>query len=502
MNRRGWQPPAGQRRRDHEQTGYMDRRTFLKASVAGAGLAGAGATASAADLVNIALPSLGLTHPKPRTPVEKIVIVMMENRSVDHLLGWYAAENAAFDATQTASYPDLRDGGSGAPVATRNWGRSGRNNFHGRGFSDPGHGWDAGRVQFNGGACDGFLFEDSGNDEFALSYYDARDVPVWADIVRTFTTCDRYFCSVLGPTQPNRYYLYSGQSHGWMDNTLPPQSGRQEWLLGWDWPTILTLLDRAGVSWGWYFSNLPEIAFWGARHLKGVRHISNYFLDAALGLLPQVSFVDPWFLGVPAGVSNDDHPHADLRLGQEFIWGVTSAFIESPDFRRGALFLTYDEWGGFWDHVPPPRFPDDRASTNIDQDFAQAGFRVPTAVVSPWTQGGRVHHGVLEHASIIKFVAENWGAGYLTKRHRETTSIEPAFGNFQRYRPEADLRRYIAPLRVRLEPTLENLGLLSSSTPAAVSDLHRLAELGWFEQLGLRTDWRFEDSFREAPAAL
>ena len=114
----------------------------------------------------------------------------------------------------------------------------------------------------------------------------------------------------------------------------------------------MTLLDRAGVTWAWYFSNLPEIAFWGPRHLKGLRHISEYYADAAAGLLPQVSFIDPFYIG-PQGLANDDHPHADLRLGQEFISDVAGAFVESPDYRSGALFITYDEWGGFWDHVQP-----------------------------------------------------------------------------------------------------------------------------------------------------
>jgi phospholipase C len=209
-----------------------------------------------------------------------------------------------------------------------------------------------------------------------------------------------------------------------------------------------------------------------------------------------VSFVDPFYIG-PQGLANDDHPHADLRLGQEFISDVAGAFVESPDFRRSALFITYDEWGGFWDHVRPPKFPDDRASANLAQDFGQGGFRVPTVVVSPWTQGGKVHHGVYDHASIIKFVADNWGTGYLTKRHRLTNSIGASFGGFTSYRPEADLVSYTAPLSARLDVLLQRL-----QRQVATSDVHRLAELGWFETLGIRTDWRLEDSFRSSRAAI
>src|SRR5690606_15809626 len=112
------------------------------------------------------------------------------------------------------------------------------------------------------------------------------------------------------------------------------------------------------------------------------------------GQLPQVSFVDPFFT-TPNGLANDDHPHAHLRLGQAFISDVVEAFVSSPHYQRGALVLTYDEWGGFWDHVPPPRGRDDRGTDHDpggDDDFGQLGFRVPSTIVSPWTRGATVDH--------------------------------------------------------------------------------------------------------------
>jgi phospholipase C len=377
-------------------------------------------------------------------------------------------------------------------VPTSDWGVRGRKNFHGRGFNDPGHGWDAGRVQWNGGKMDGFLADGSGNDEYALSTYGAEDVPVWAELVRGFTALDHWHCSLLGPTQPNRYYLHSAQSAGLTDNSLPPEvaGDHPEWTLGWDWPTVWDLCKAAGVSCAYYYCNLPEVAFWGPRHVDVARHISSYYEDAALGRLPQVSFVDPWF-SAPEGLANDDHPHADIRLGQELLSDVAGAFVESPNFATGALVVTYDEWGGFWDHVAPPRLPDDRASDDPKLDFGRAGFRVPSAVVSPWTQGGRVDHTTYDHASVLRFVSDNWGLEYLTKRHASTNSLAPSFGDFRTYQPEFDLVPYTAPDEARLEPTEEQLGVA-----APTGDLHRLAELGWFERFGFRTDWRFEDSFR------
>ena len=479
----------------------MDRRTFLKSAGLGIGLAAGAANSARAGLANLALPSLGLDRPAARTPVEHIVVLMMENRSTNHYLGWYGAENDDFDGIQQAAFPDA----SGQLVATEAWGANGRKDFHGRGHPDPSHGWGGGRLERNGGACDGWLHPGTGNDEFAISYYDAVDIPVWAQVTRGWQAYDRWFCSLLGPTQPNRYYLHSGQSGGLKNNDLPPQLAQDhpEWAHGWDWPTIWTLLENKGVSCAYYFCNLPEILFWGERHIRHARHISDFYAEAAVGNLPQVSFIDPWFIG-PEGVANDDHPHADLRLGQTFLSDVIESFTNSPNYRSGALVLTYDEWGGFWDHVDPPRLADDRgtpADPGGQDDFGQLGFRIPSSIVSPWTAakpngGNRVDHTTYDHTSIVRFIQDNWGLGdrYLTTRVASTNSIEHAFKRFRSYQPEVDFERYRAPADLVLEPTLEPY--------SGQSDLHTLAGMGWFDGRAVRTDWRLEDSFLRGLPAL
>lgn len=521
----------------------MDRRTFVKGAVAGAGIAATGATAARANLVNLVLPTLGIETRDPRTPVEHIVVVMMENRSVDHFLGWYGAENPAFDGHQQGIYPDLRQGPQvpgGPALGTESWGVAGRHNYHGRGFSDPSHSWSGGRRERAGGSLTGWLDPETDNDEYTLSTYQSLDIPVWAQLTRDYQAYDRWFCSLLGPTQPNRYYAHSGQSGGVTNNSLPPELAGEhpEWTAGWDWPTIWTLCARYGITANYYFSNLPELAFWGARHLTHVRHVANYFVDALTGTLPQVSFVDPWF-SFPEGLANDDHPHADIRLGQAFLSDVVEAFVMSPHYQRGAMVITYDEWGGFWDHVDPPRLADDRATPSDpggDDDFGQVGFRIPSTIISPWTRTPRnglsaVDHTVYEHSSIIKFIADNWNLPYLTTRQRMTNSIETAFGGFQSYDPEPAFVPYEAPLHVFLEPTLEQAGIdlaedvlgpvadlvgqvpipiaLASAPPQASAlagpvtgalsgpnnELFRLAELGWFDGLSVNIDHRFEDSF-------
>ena len=501
----------------------VDRRSFMRGALATAGTVAAvrGAPAAAGP-VNLALPSLRAGRRPARTPVEHLVVVMMENRSVDHYLGWYGVENDDFDATQVRSYRDLRQGPDGPTIATQPWGARGHKNFHGRGFADPSHGWTGGRVERNGGACDGWMDPETGNDELALSTYDAADIPVWARLVRDYQAYDRWFCSLLAPTQPNRYYLHSAQSGGLKNNALPPElvGEHPEWIAGWDWPTLWTLCEAYGVSAKYYFSNLPQLAFWGARHLAHARPIAEYYLDAALGTLPQVAIIDPWYIG-PNGIANDDHPHADIRLGQAFLSDVVEAFGSSPCYRKGALVVTYDEWGGFWDHVDPPRLADDRATPSDpggENDFGQVGFRIPSAIMSPWTrtpdgQSSRVDHTVYEHSSFLRFVSENWGLPHLTARDRSTNSLGNAFRGFADFNPDPSFVPYDAPLLVPLEPLLEDpAGSLETlpipiSLPTSIategSDLHLLAETGWFDSLPVNIDGRFEDSFlRSRPALL
>jgi phospholipase C len=468
----------------------IDRRRFLRTAAAGVGAAAAGGLWRP-SFANIALPGASRTTVRPRTPIEHTLVLMMENRSVDHYLGWRGGE-AGFDATQHRTYTD----DAGIPFATEAWGASGRGDYRGCGFQDPGHGWDAGRVQAmdndGDGEPDGWLREGSGNDAYALSYYGPNDVPVTAAMTRRFTTFDRYFASVLTSTYPNREYLHSCQ--GIRNNDFPPETGNPDWTLGFDWPTLWDTLDMKGVTWKYYFSNLPVIALWGRKNLHGARHISEYYLDALLGTLPQVAFIDPWFVG-PDGLANDDHPHADNRLGQQLISDVVTALLESPAWHRSALFVTYDEWGGFFDHVAPPSVADPRAAEGFDR----LGFRVPTHVVSPYAPAGATNSGLYDHTSIVKFIEGNFGLVRLADldpnaRDAGGRDIGNAFGDFSGFDPEVDVQdfRYTAPP-----------GALTGGCQlleAAETGLHQLAAVGWFDDLGLPVGRRFEESFRTALA--
>lgn len=343
-----------------------------------------------------------LNLPASSSPIDHVVVLMMENRSFDHWLGWLATDDAWLDNALTRYGPDAAVVGAphqtyldttGTPVDTAHLldFLAGGNPWRGCDHPDPGHGWNHGRRQRDLG----FLATGTGNDRFATGYYLADDVPFSSRLARRFTVCDQSFCSVLGPTYPNREYLHSAQSGGYKNNYLPIAEG------GFTWPTIWERLAGAGVSAGYYYVDLPVTALFGPRLNSVTAPIDQYFGRCADGTLPQVTFLDPGFQG---GSRTDNHPHGDIRAGEAFVRDAFRAFAESPHWQNGLFILTYDEWGGFFDHVTPPVVPDDRWSEVDADNFGQLGFRVPTVLASPYSQVGAVDHTTYDHTSILRFL--------------------------------------------------------------------------------------------------
>jgi len=399
----------------------LSRRDFLQRTAYAAGLAGvAGLSADTilAEAAHASHRQSGLPSGR-NIPIDHFVILMMENRSFDHYFGWLGDEA---DATQSARYRNPQ----GQVVSTRHASSlgSGGVEWKGCGHPDPGHGWESGRAQLNGG----FLAEGSGNDEFALCYYNRGELPLIHAASSAYTLYDRYFCSILASTYPNRFYKWSAQSGGQKDNDF------QLGTAGYQHETIFDRAIPRGVSARYYNSDLPFAALFGPRAGTWVNPISRYYADCAAGTLPNITIVDPPFTdgGGGDGLSADEHPLGDVRLGQAFTADVVNAFVRSPNYRRGALFLIYDEWGGFFDHVRPPRTVDDRMSRNPLEDFGQMGFRVPAVSISPYTRSStsgrvRVDHGIYGHESILKLISQRFGLGFLTKRHRYARNIGHSF---------------------------------------------------------------------------
>jgi phospholipase C len=402
---------------------HMRRRDFLGRTAALAGGAALAGTLPAETLIAEATRRTGLRPlPSPSNlPIDTFVILMMENRSFDHYFGWHPdadSRNAGL------TYPDVE----GDPHKTHRL----TPDFQGCAFRDPDHGWDGGRHQWNGGRNDGFYRGNeagTGSDEFAIGYYEKKDLGFLPHAADAFTLYDRWFCSIMASTYPNRHYQWSAQNGGQKSNELPLDSN-----LGFTWETIFDRAKANGVSVGYYNSDLPFAALYGLRGILWTLPIAAFYAQAALGTLPNICIVDPPFLdgGGGNGVSADEHPHGDIRLGQAFMSDVAHAFLESPQYKRGALFIDYDEWGGFFDHVKPKFVPDDRHDPNdIYNDWSLTGFRTPGVVLSPYTRKGGVSHMTVTHESILKLISYKFGFGYLNKRHRHASNIGRSF-NFKR----------------------------------------------------------------------
>ena len=274
---------------------------------------------------------------------------------------------------------------------------------------------------------DGFL-TDTHNDEFAVSYYKASDRPFMASLARHYTTCDRYFCSILGPTYPNRIFQHAARTDRTSNTTTIITL-----------PTIWDRLNQPGGPTGrYYYSDLPILALWGSKYLPIASPLAQFVSDAAAGSLPNVSFVDPSFIGEGNGVSNDDHPLADLRAGDAFLSKIFHAVASGPGWANTVLVINYDEWGGFYEHVPPHRVTAGvpigaDPHTGIDQDLdakgrVLTGFRVPCIIASPFARspwGGSVNHGFYDHTSVLKLIEWRWGLAPLSARDASNSRNDP-----------------------------------------------------------------------------
>ncbi len=389
---------------------FHTRRDFLKRTAVTAGLtASMGLVLDPDTLVaQAARRQREVALPSPRNlPIDTFVVLMMENRSFDHYLGWLPGADGRQAGLQ---FTDKQ----GQAHATHRL----TTDFQGCAFLDPDHSWEGGRTELDGGKMDGFL--KAASDVFSIGYYTGDDLPFTPHVAQAYTAFDRFFCSLLSSTYPNREYMHAAQSYGRTDNSTPSGDGFPD-------STIFAALSKAGVSNHYYYTDIPVSALWGSAGLSRSSQIQSFYEQAAAGTLPALSFVDPAFNGEDQGTSGDEHPHGDVRVGQAFVADVVHAFIESPQFARGALFIIYDEWGGFFDHVVPPRVPDLRTSRDLSKDFGQMGFRIPAVTVSPYARRGHVDHSIYGFESILKMIRYRYGLPPLTPRDLYANNIAAAF---------------------------------------------------------------------------
>src|SRR5436189_265550 len=307
----------------------ISRRTFLTTAATAAGSVALGC----GDHPMIAprrAQLIGGLLPDPATcGIEHVVVFMMENRSFDHFLGWLPGADGrqaglTYADSSGVTHPTF-------PLAP---------DFQGCSYNDPDHSYTGGRVEYNDGACDGWL---RANDVFSIGYYRQQDLAFLGRAVPDWTSFDQYFCAILGPTFPNRIYQHAGQTDR-IENTFAISQ----------LPTVWDRLAARGLAGRYYYSDLPFLGLWGGKYLPISRTIDAFYADCALGTLPAVAFVDGSFLQELTGTGADDHPHGDVRAGEAMMNRIYGAVTGSPAWRSPVLIINFDEWGRFFDPAPPP----------------------------------------------------------------------------------------------------------------------------------------------------
>ena len=349
--------------------------------------------------------------------LEHIVVLMMENHSYDNYLGMLGRGDG-FSLDRSGAPTNWNPTASGAHLRA----------FHmpddcqlvGR----PTQEWEAAHEQYAGGTNRGFARSKSG--PVAMGYFDERDIPFYYSLATTFPLADRWFCSVLGQTFPNRRYLTAATSAGMVDDEesqlmMRPPNG-----------TIFDRLEHHGVSWRDYYhlDSSPTVEVWlgdPSAQSANVVAVEHFFEDARRGRLPGFCIVDPNY------ASGSEEDPQDIATGEAFAARVIEAVMHGPAWSRTLLVWTYDEHGGYYDHVPPPPAP---APDGIGplapvgpggepayDGFHRYGFRVPAVVVSPYARRDHVSHVVHDHTSILAMVERKWNLPALTHRDANATDL-------------------------------------------------------------------------------
>jgi len=453
----------------------------------------------------------GLSH------VNHIIIVMQENHSFDNYFGVlpYARGTPYHRAARRCPSSDHScvDGLSCTRDATGNYTCTNSNvdddgstvfAFHDARYCvgpDLQHDWPGSHREANfnhpAGALafspnDGFVLVndateqidngESPTDDDTMGFYNEDDLPFYYALAESFAIDDRYFCSVVGPTFPNRSYEMAATSFGHLTtNEIIPPPGGYKPITG----TIFDLLDQHGVSWVNYFSDLPTSGIFRQAASSHVQPVSVFASEAAAGTLPAVSFVDPSFFkdqAINGSVfETDEHPPNDIRAGQYFVSQIVNAVRSSPSWKDSIVFITYDEHGGSYDHVGPPAArqgaglnpdgidpgqcedlsnppaseqPGGGAQCDVSRsdaaaicpgftptgpypascaNFNQLGFRVPFIAVSPFSKPHYVSHTVGDHTSLLAFIEKRFlgladvPRPHLTARDLNASTLEDMF---------------------------------------------------------------------------
>ncbi|XP_059302329.1 non-specific phospholipase C4-like [Lycium ferocissimum] len=360
---------------------------------------------------------------KPSFPIKTVVVLVQENRSFDHMLGWMNTLNPEINGPTGKEYNRISTSDPNSSLIL----------FDDKSLYvdlDPGHSIQDIYEQIFGvqwsqdlankkleTAMNGFAQNAERNQkgmaETVMNGFKPEVVPVYKELVTEFAVCDRWFASVPASTQPNRLFVHSATSHGLTSNDT------KLLINGLPQKTIFDSMDEADYSFGVYYQDPPSILFY--RNLRKLKYIKNFhpfdlsFKDHCKeGKLPNYVVIEQRYFDLKALPGNDDHPSHDVFEGQNFVKQVYESLRSSPQWNEMLFIIVYDEHGGFFDHVPTPvtgvPSPDGIVGTTAPYNFQfdRLGVRVPAIMISPWIERGTVLHkpsgpyatSEFEHSSI------------------------------------------------------------------------------------------------------
>lgn len=358
-------------------------------------------------------------------PIQHVVVLMLENNSFDRMLGGMKSVYPGLEGPNDVNpffnpdYPDTSHRIDQRAIATRTV------------DADPGHDLDDVLRQINGGDCMGFVRDfaqhapgaQNGERDQIMAYFKRGDLPVLHQLAGSYAICDKWFSSVPGPTWPNRFFVHSGTSLGHVD--MPEGIFHPAFHI-YDQTTVFDRLHERNIPWRIYYGDVPQSLV--LTHLLqfplNYRPMDRFQQDAAAAAseFPSYVFIEPCYFG--AG-QNDQHPPTDVMHGEALIAQVYNSIRNNEELWRSTLLIvTYDEHGGFFDHVPPPKTvpPDDHTTIFA---FDRLGVRVPTLLISPWVEAG-VLHTDMDHTSVLKYLTDRWDLGPLGERVHQASSFAAA----------------------------------------------------------------------------
>jgi phospholipase C len=363
------------------------------------------------------------------TPIEHLVVLLQENHTFDNYFGTFPGADGIPDGTCMPVDPTSKN----TSECIRPF-HIGSNDVA---LGDLDHSAATQAMQYNGGRLDGFvsaLNVRRQDGRLAMGYYDESDLPYYWFLARNYTLFDRFFSSAADGSAKNHMYAVAGSSLA-----IPPskaaESAARRPTVNNAAPTIFDRLEERGVSWKFYVQNYdPKLTYRTVSQYSGdrasqviwvpllnidrfiddpklSRHIvdlSEYYQDLQNGTLPAVSYI------APSGAS--EHPPGSIASGERAVRTLINALSRSGAWSSSAFLLTYDDWGGWYDHVSPPQ---------IDADGY--GFRVPALLISPFSRQGVINHTQLDFTSILRFIEDNYGLQPLAKRDASANSLNAAF---------------------------------------------------------------------------